>query len=117
MSQIWLGGAARSYIFFFPSRGDGGWSPYIADRLSFIGTFQYYWDANSKATAHIFSAALQYKIGACGTTGLMTSQSGEKTQIPCTFGSPSLTVQYDTGTDRDTLQETKKIQVKLSYAW
>lgn len=121
-SYEWLGGAARSYIFFFTSCGGAeayippSIAPYIVDQLSFIGTYQGYWDANSRATADIFSAALQYKIGACDTSGQMTVRPGEP-KAPCTFGAPSITFQYDTGMDRDTLQYMKKFQVKLSYAW
>jgi len=38
-------------------------------------------------------------------------------KVPCTFGAPSLTLQYDNGIDRDTLQETKKISLKINYAY
>jgi hypothetical protein len=114
-SYEWFGGAARGYVFFFPSGGPIKWSPYIADRLSFIGTVQYYWDANSNATVHMYSAALQYKF-AC-TQGEIASASDPAKKVPCTGGSPSVAIQYDWGTDRDTLQETKKIMAKLNYAF
>jgi hypothetical protein len=102
----WIGGAARGYLFFFPKQGAGSFSsnPYLADRLSFVGTYQYYHDANSNTDAKILSAALQYKIGGCDP-------------IKCEYGAPSVTLQYDVGTDRDTLQYTKKLQAKLNYAW
>ena len=108
-SYEWLGGAARSYIFLFPEQGGGPFSsnPYLADRLSLVGTYQYYWDANSHAEAKLFSAALQYKLGGCDTSTLSK----------CLYGSPSISAQYDVGTDRDTLQNQKKVQVKFNYAW
>ena len=117
-SYEWLGGAARTYVFFFPSEGGANLppniAPYVVDRLSFVGTFQDYWDANSKATAYLFSAALNYKL-VCDSTGKMTSSNGSK--VNCTGGSPSLSVEYDQGTDRDTLQYEKKILVKMNYAF
>jgi hypothetical protein len=102
----WFGGAARSYVFFFPKQGAGIFSnnPYLADKLSFVGTYQYYHDANSNAEAKMFSAALQYKIGGCDP-------------VKCQYGSPSVAFQYDVGTDKDTLQYMKKFQLKLNYAW
>jgi hypothetical protein len=113
-SYEWFGGAARSYVFFFPTRGGEVWPSEIADKISFVGTIQYYWDANSNATARLLSAALQYKL-ACDARGETMTRTGEK--IACTGGSPSVAVQYDWGTDRDTLQQTRKISAKLTYAW
>jgi hypothetical protein len=110
----WAGGAARAYIFLFPSKGDAGWSPYIEDRFSIVLTAQHYWDANSRIVADMFSGAFQYKLS-CDNAGKMSSKSGGKTD--CGIGSPSLTFQYDNGVDRDTLQETRKMSVKLNYAF
>jgi hypothetical protein len=118
-SYEWLGGAVRSYLFFFPSIG--GWSkadfPYLVDRVSFVGTYQNYWDANSHGTAGLFSAALQYKLTGCDNSVKSELGPGKQQPVLCDYGSPSLSAQYDWGTDRDTLQHTKKIQVKLNYAY
>jgi hypothetical protein len=117
-SYEWLGGAVRSYIFFFPSYGseysglDKEHYLWLVDRFSFIGTYQNYWDANSHATAEWFSAALQYKIGTCDTSPKLGQQP-----LKCQFGAPSVTAEYDWGKDRDTLQYTKKITLKLTYAY
>jgi hypothetical protein len=118
-SYEWLGGAVRSYIFFFPSYGgllQKADYPWLVDRLSFVGTYQNYWDANSHATAGLFSAALQYKIGTCDSSAEKIARPG-KQPVTCQFGAPSVSAQYDWGTDRDTLQHTKKITVKSSYAY
>jgi hypothetical protein len=117
-SYEWLGAAVRSYIFFFPTRGGVDWSsvPYLADKLSFVGTYQNYWDANSHATAGMFSAALQYKLGKCDSSAQQPIEPGKK-PLNCYYGAPSVSAQFDWGTDRDTLQHTKKITVKLSYAY
>jgi hypothetical protein len=107
----------RSYVFFFPKAGPLTQvdNPYLVDRISFVGTYQNYWDANSHATAGMFSAALQYKLTGCNSS-VKPSQTGE-VPVVCQYGSPSVSAQYDWGTDRDTLQHTKKIQVKLNYAY
>ncbi|HUB62864.1 MAG TPA: hypothetical protein VL996_00155, partial [Methylocella sp.] len=75
-----------------------------------------YWDANSHNTAGMFSAALQYKLGKCDSSAQPPPESG-KQLVTCQFGAPAFSAQYDWGTDRDTLQHTKKIQVKLTYAY
>jgi hypothetical protein len=108
----WYGFATRGYIFFFPSKGSpyngvGTWPSYITDRFSFVGTIQSYWDANSRAAATLYSAAFQYKF-ACGT---------KDNPGACDYGVPSLTLQYDYGTDRDTLQQKKLLSLKFNYAF
>jgi hypothetical protein len=115
-SYDWLGGAARAYIFFFSSNGRPTpyWSEYIVDKFALAATFQYYEDLNSSIIARMYSVALQYKL-VCDNSGQMTLQDGEK--VPCGGGSPSLTLQYDSGRDRDNLQEVKKLALKLNYAF
>jgi hypothetical protein len=104
----WLGGASRAYVFFFPSNGDlqlpTSLKPFLEDKLSFVGTAQSYWDANSKTTASLYSLALQYKLS-CDTKN------------PCSFGAPSVTVQYDNGIDKDTLQKKRLLSTKFTYAF
>ena len=114
----WLGGAARVYVFFFPTRGGASWSPYLADRLSFIGTVQSYRDQSSGVAATLYSAALQYKL-TCDTKakGPTNPEIGKKVQGSCDGGSTSLTLQYDTGMDRDTLQEKKMLSAKLNFSF
>ncbi len=102
----WLGGAARGYILLFPTIGGGSWGPYLNDRFAFIGTVQSYWDARSGVTATLYSAALQYKLN-CNTKDPTTS---------CEAGVATVTLQYDSGMDKDTLQEKKLLQLKLNYA-
>jgi hypothetical protein len=101
----WLGGAARVYLFPFPLQDASPTDP-IANRISFIGTIQSYWDANSGTTATLASAALQYKLS-CDT----------KTNTICPFGSPSLTLQYNYGTDKDFLQKQNLVKVTINYAY
>lgn len=106
----WLGGAARAYLFFFPSNGSfqltGPLKDLFTDRLSFIATVQSYRDANSGVAATMYSVAFQYKL-TCSTMAVTL----------CTYGSPSVTVQYDNGTDRDTLQQKRLVSAKFSYAF
>jgi len=81
-------------------------APLLADRISFVGTIQSYLDANSRATATLYSAALQYKLS-CDT----------KKEAVCPYGSPSLTLQYDNGIDREMLQQKKLLMAKINYAF
>jgi hypothetical protein len=121
-SSEWLGGAVRSYVFFLPEVGhvlSKADYPYLVDRISFVGTYQNYWDANSHGTAGMFSAALNYKLTGCDSS-VSPNQPGPvpgAVPVVCQYGSPSVSAQYDWGTDRDTLQHIKKIQVKLNYAY
>lgn len=114
----WVGGAARAYLFFFPTRGGAYWSPYLNDRLSLVGTVQSYWDVNGAGSATLYSAALQYKL-TCDTKPNTVSGSDLEKKAPnmCSGGSATVSLQYDNGRDRDTLQEKKMLQLKLNYAY
>jgi hypothetical protein len=109
----WYGAAARAYVFLFPSGGLVNWPAFIADRLSFVATVQSFWDASSDASATMYSAALQYKFACSAKAG----NDGSGDSNPCQFGAPSFTVQYDNGTDRDTLQRKKLLSAKITYAF
>jgi hypothetical protein len=118
----WLGGAARVYMFLFPTRGGMDWGPYLNDRVSFIGTVQSYRDASSSTTATLYSAALQYKLtsntkGTDITPVGSTPDIGKKDPNTCAGGAATLTLQYDSGVDKDMLQEKKMLQLKLNYAY
>jgi len=73
----------------------------------------------------MYSAALQYKLD-CGQKNTQPSANSSTKELgadskkknqPCFGGSPSITLQYDNGMDRDMLQEIKKVTLKLTYAY
>lgn len=101
----WLGGAARLYLFPFLSTTAPDPTNFLNNRFALVGTVQSYWDANSGVQATLYSAILQYKL-TCPAAGLA-----------CPYGAPSLSLEYDTGTDKDMLQTQKKLTLKLSYAY
>jgi hypothetical protein len=101
----WLGGAARVYLFPFPSQNASPTDP-LANRVSFIGTVQSYWDANSGITATLATAAMQYKLS-CDT----------KASTVCPYGAPSLTLQYNYGVDKDFLQKQNLVKLMINYAY
>jgi len=111
----WVGGAVRAYIFPFPNDSKY-WPPFIGNRLLFTGTFQNYWDENSGIIARLYTATLQYKL-VCTTKNEPPTGSTPNTKEFCNAGSPSLTLRYDYGTDRDTLQEIKKLSLQFTYAF
>ena len=109
-----LGSKTRS-----PSFIDASYLPLsnlIGDRILLTGTFQNYWDSNSGIVARLYRAAAQYKL-TCNTNNEITSDNKPSSKQPCNAGAPSLTLKYDYGTDRDTLQEIKKLSLQFSYAF
>jgi len=117
-TYAWLGGAARAYLFLFPT-GTGSWGPYLTDRVSLVGTVQSYWDANSSKVATMYSAALQYKL-TCNTKSTgpsATPNQADKDPQSCDGGSTSLSLQYNYGRDRDTLQVQQLLTTKLTFAF
>jgi len=111
-----FGDVVRANLALFPLNSDvhlGPWfDSWVAGRLSFIGTQQYYWDAASKRRAPYYSLMLQYKLGDC--------RRGQTTPADSTCsiqGSSSISLEYDWGLDKDTFVKTNQLMAKLSYSY
>jgi hypothetical protein len=98
----WIGNLAQVHLTFFPGREtiEPGWQPPVpalVDRLFFNGVANYYWDANSGMSIHLFEAELGYNI--------------------TTDGKSSISAKYDKGTDKDTLKAMLKYLISLNYKY
>jgi hypothetical protein len=118
--HTWLGETARPNIVLFPGgpneytgESNDWFNHWIAGRISLIGTQNFYWDASTDRTAVSYSAIRGYKLGACtATTGKSDPDS------PCkTSGSSSISLEYDTGRDKDTYLKSSQLLVKLSFSY
>jgi hypothetical protein len=81
--------------FFFPTSQNV--PDFLQNRLHAIGTFQAYWDANSRAKISSYSIELAYNL--------------------TDDGSASVSVEYDRGTTKDTLEWVNQYLVKLNYKY
>jgi hypothetical protein len=127
----WYGGTVRGHLFLFTNPYGGSPSPYpagfmgwpslLANRISLIGTAQYYTNtiSSTKSPAEIrkYSAEIQYKLSGC-TTGDPSAgcQGADKVQGP-NEPSTALSFEYDWGTDKDTLVFTQQYLVKLDFKY
>jgi hypothetical protein len=69
------------------------------------------------AIAANYSAALQYKLGEC-KKATDSSAAAAAAKTFCTIqGSSSISIEYDSGTDKDTLVRVKQYLAKLNYAF
>jgi len=91
----WTGGTARLNLFFFPLATNI--PEFLRNRFSFIATVGVFHDAYSGQNIQKYTAALAYKI--------------------TTDGSSSISLEYDKGTDKDTLTVLNQYLVKLTYAY
>jgi len=82
----WLGATARAHLFLLPG--------VFKRRLHAIGTLQGYWDAKSSMTIYKYVASLAYNLTDDGNT--------------------SISVEYDRGTEKDTLALVNQYLVKLN---
>jgi len=122
-----LGEQIRPHINLFPRSSGFDYLPWvdswIAGRLSFIGTQQYYFDTASKRSAAYYTAQLQYKLGQCekkntsddGNTDNTNSDSS-KFNSECS-GTSTLSLEYDWGKDKDTYVKTNQFLAKLTFAY
>lgn len=123
-----FGEQIRPHLNFFPLSSGVDYpdwvNSWIAGRLSFIGTQQYYFDAASKQAAPYYTAQLQYKIGQCQKTNTSDSDNtdvtskSDSTQFnsECS-GTSTLSLEYDWGKDKDTYVKYNQFLVKLTFAY
>ena len=120
LNQKTISGLAEllAYTYFPSDERWGHWGPYLNDRFSVIATAQSYWDAISRAEATLYSVALQYKL-ACSTLPDVSSApaASHASGSDCAGGAATLTLQYDSGVDKDLMQTKKQLQLKLNYAY
>jgi hypothetical protein len=83
---LWLGGTARLNVYILPD--------VLSDRLTWISTYQYYFDDRSDENIDLFTTALAYNLTESGHT--------------------SISVEYQQGTKRDTLDEVDQYLVTLN---
>lgn len=94
-NYAWVGTTNRLNLFFFPSDRYVPW--FLADRLSLTVTGQAYTDANSHRSIYRITPEIAYKLSDDGST--------------------SVSLQYDRGTDRDTLTTVNQYVAKLNYKY
>lgn len=117
----WFGGTARGNLFLFTNAPAGSWAadPAIANRISLIGTAQYYWDPRRSQEVRDYSAEIQYKLSGC-SLGQDTSDcqtGGGKSSSTSAASSSSVSFEYDYGVDKDTLVFTQKYIAKLNFKY
>lgn len=89
----------------------------LGRRNDALGTAQYYCDTQTGTEARNNSAGLQYKLGEC-KKATDNSAAAAAAKTFCTIqGSPSISFEYDGGTDKDTLVRVEQYLVKLGYAF
>jgi hypothetical protein len=110
------GAIARAHLALFPIRDESHlWPDWMVGRFSLIGTAQYFRDGRTNADLPYFSLALQYKLGSCKPLDPSAPRSTDVTQcvIP---GTSAISLEYDNGTDKDTLVQVNQILLKLGFA-
>jgi len=98
----WLGSTAQVHLNFFPGRADiePTWEPpfpALVDRFYVNGVVQFYWNADTGRSIHLFEAELGYNL--------------------TTDKKSSISVKYDNGTDKDTFKAMRKYLVALNYKY
>lgn len=127
--HVWLGDTIRVHFGLLPLNQPIALSSfvenYVAGRLSVIGTAENFYDNVTRVSADYYSGTLQYKLGPCKkSANAQAVTSGESTAASlmatgdCTVsGSSSISFEYDTGLDKDSLVKTRQYLVKFGYAY
>jgi hypothetical protein len=114
--HLWIGETVVTNFALFPAGQplviNKFVEDYIVGRFSLIGTAKTFYDTRTGINADYYTAMLQYKLGECKAAG------GSDPSSPCAIsGSSSISFEYDTGLDKDTLVKTRQYLVKLGFAY
>lgn len=97
---------------------------WIIGRFSFIGTMQNFRDVVYSRDYNYYTASLAYKLGPCtqqktsGAGGAAAAVTASASATACKIqGSSSISLEYDWGTDPNTLVFTNQYLIKLNYAY
>jgi hypothetical protein len=122
-----LGDIVRANLAILPSSPNNNLFPewvnqWIVGRFSLIGTMQDFRDVIVAKNYDYYSATLQYKLGACTTQSNSGDGAAAKPAAadsePCKInGSSSISFEYISGTDMNTLVKANQYLVKFSYAY
>lgn len=115
--HTWIGETTSATLGILPLNPQINWGA-IAGRVSLNASAEYYYDTQTGVTAPYYTASIQYKLGECKqTSGQKSPQSDAATAICTIQGSSAISVEYDYGTNKDTLVKTNQYLVKFNYAY
>jgi hypothetical protein len=116
----WFGGTARAYVYLFPSCPSNSAAScttlvpsLLRDRISLIGTAQYFWDPDISRSVRYYTAQIQYNISGDTTSGTPINGSVPTRPQP----TAAVLFEYDYGTDRDMLVNINRYLVKLNLKY
>ncbi|MDX8541535.1 hypothetical protein RFM23_28320 [Mesorhizobium abyssinicae] len=109
-----LGGTISLNGVLFPNMPSAGAA--LCGRISFSAQYQYFWDAVSGNDLKNLHGEVDYNLG-----GKKNYATRDCPDSPANASGPSgttaLVLSYDDGTDKDTLEKRKKLQLQLSYQY
>lgn len=113
---VHYGAILRAHLGLFPIRDEAHlWPDWLVGRFAIIGTAQYFRDSRTNADLPYYSVALQYKLGSCKAPDPSAPKTSDVAQcvIP---GTSSVSLEYENGTNKDTLVNVNQILLKLGFA-
>jgi hypothetical protein len=91
--HAWMGGTARANIYLFPIASEHAWPSWLLNRVSLVGTAQFFRDTETGKNIQYYSAAFQYALSS----------------------SVNISFEYDRGTTKETLVDVNQYLFKLNY--
>ncbi|MER8569018.1 hypothetical protein NKH85_12550 [Mesorhizobium sp. M0924] len=88
----------------------------LCGRISFNAQYQYFWDAVSGDNLHNLHGEVDYNLG--GKKNYATRLCPDSpANASGTVGTTAVALTYDDGTDKDTREKRKKLQLQLTYQY
>ena len=110
----WLGATLQTRMVFFENYALV--PDWICGRFYANGSYQYFWDASSRMSVSDIQAEFGYHLSnkpTPSTVGCRSSAPGASEPL----GKTSVSIVYNKGTDRDTLEKREKYKLQLNYQY
>jgi hypothetical protein len=112
-TYAWLGGTLQARMIFFENYNLV--PEFLCGRIYANGSFKYFWDANSGRSVNDIEAELGYNLSNKATPSTVGCRND--TTVDASLGKTSVSVVYNKGTDRDTLEKREQYKLQLSYQY
>jgi hypothetical protein len=112
-NYAFLGGTVSAHAVLFENMPEVGTA--LCGRIHLDASYAYFWEADAGKAYDDFEASVSYDLGADSPHSFACKEKPNPTVAPTRTGVPSISLTYNTGTDKDTFEERSEYALALRY--
>ncbi len=112
-NYAFLGGTVSAHAVLFENMPEVGTA--LCGRIHLDASYSYFWEADAGKAYDDFEAGVSYDLGADSPHSFACKEKPNPNVAPTTKGVTSISLTYNTGTDKDTLEDRSQYALALRY--